>query len=104
VKLLLDDAGMSRLVFGRETSDHCRYYVADAPARATVVFPNGLDPAKLTGAVVDADCGLEIGFIGYVRSSNVGLAHTKIAIYGRVVGPPDTMLSRMLAAGLQDEA
>jgi hypothetical protein len=102
VKLLLDHAAMVRLYFGWETSDHIRHYVADAPARATVVFHSGLDPAKLTGAVVDAECGLEIGFIGYVRSRNAALPHTKIAIYGLVVGPPDNTLSRMLDAGLQD--
>jgi hypothetical protein len=103
VKLLLDHAGMVRLTFGRETSDHGRYYLADAPTRAIVVFDNGLNPEALTGAVVDAESGLEMGLAGYVRSCNVDLPHSKIAIHQRVDGPPDNRLSRLLAAGLQDE-
>ena len=93
-----------RLSFGRETSDHCRHYLADAPARAIVVFDNGLNAESLTGAVVEAESGLEMGFAGYVRSCNVGRPHSKITISRRVNGPPDTMLSRLLSAGLQDEA
>jgi len=103
VKLLLDHAGMVRLSFGCETSDHRRHYLADAPARAVVVFDIGLNPESLTGAVVEAESGLEMGSAVYIRSHNTGLPHSKISIYRRVDGPPDTMLSRLLAAGLQEQ-
>ena len=95
---------MVRLSFGWETSGHCRRYLANAPARAIVVFDNGLNLEALTGAVVEAESGLEMGLVGFVRPRNVGLPHNKITISRRVDGPPDTMLSRLLAAGLQDEA
>ena len=103
MKLLLDHAGMVHLSFGRETSDYCRHYLANAPARAIVVFDNGLNPEALTGAVVEAESGLEMGLVGLVRPHNVGWPHTKITITQRVDGPPDTLLSRLLAASLQDE-
>jgi hypothetical protein len=102
MKLLLDHAGMSRLLFGWETSDYCLHYVAAAPARAIVVFPNGLDPEFLTGAVIEAQSVEGIGLAGRVRLDNVGQPHRKIMVIQRVNGPPDTTLSQMLAEGKQD--
>ena len=49
MKMLLDHAGMLQLSFGQETSDHCRHYLANAPARAIVVFENDLR----VGPVID---------------------------------------------------
>ena len=107
MKLLLDRDGTARLQFCSETiepGDRRLHFTAAAPARAIVVFHNGLDPATLVGAVVDAGSSFEIGFVSYVRHSNVGVEHSKIAIYQRVDGPADTMLSQVLADALQDEA
>ena len=107
MKLLLDHDGTARLEFCTETiepGDRRLHFTAAAPARAIVVFHNGLDPARLAGAVVDAGSSLEIGFVSYVRLGNVGMEHSKISIFQRVDGPPDTMLSQVLAGALQDEA
>jgi hypothetical protein len=110
VKLLLDHAGMARLIFCKLTTepgdpgDRQLHFTASAPARAIVVFHNRLNPAGLTGAVLDAKIAREVGFIGYVRAGNVGLEHSKISIYRRMDGPPDQMLSQVLTDGLQDEA
>lgn len=103
MKLLLDHDGMSRLLFGWETRDHRRHFVAKAPARVIVAFHNGLDPASLTGAVVEAQNGEEIGLAGRVRLGNGGRPHSKITVDQRVNGPPDNTLSQMLDAGRQDE-
>ena len=108
VKLLLDHSGMARLIFCKLTSepgepgDRQLHFTATAPARAIVVFHNRLNPAGLTGVVVDAKLGREVGFIGHVRAGNVGLEHSKISIYRRVDGPPDEVLSQVLADGQQD--
>jgi hypothetical protein len=103
LKVLLDHLGMLRLVFGWETSDYSLCFVAYAPARAIVAFLNGLDPESLTGAVVEVQSGDEIGLAGRVRLGSVGKPHSKITVYQRVNGPPDTTLSQMLAEGRQDE-
>lgn len=102
MKLLLDHDGMSRLIFGWETNDYTRYFVADAPARVIVAFHNGLDAAALTGAVVETHSGEEIGLTGRVRLGNVGLPHSLITVNQRVDGPPDLTLSKMLSASQQD--
>ncbi len=105
MKILLDRAGMSHLLFCKASSepgDHRRHYASAAPARATLVFHNGLDPASLTGAVVEAQLESEIGLAGSVRPGNEGLPHTQFTITHRVNGPPDELLSRMLAGARQD--
>ena len=104
MKILLDHFGMCRLSFGWETSDYSRHFVASAPARFILAFPNGLDAASLSGAVVEAQTGEEIGSAGRVRLANVGLPHSTITVYQRVNGPPDTTLSQMLKDGRQEEA
>ncbi len=101
--MLLDHNGMLRLVYGWETSDYTRHYVAAAPARAIVTFPNGLDAESLTWAVVEAQSGEAIGLAGRVRSGNVGLPHTMLMVIQRVSGPPATTLSQMLDEGRQEE-
>ncbi len=103
MKILLDHAGLARLLYGWETSDYCLHYVAAAPARAIVAFPNGLDPESLTGSVVEAERGEGIGLAGRVRLSNVGRLHGKIMVMQRVNGPPDITLSQMLDDCRQDE-
>ncbi len=105
MKLLLDHDGTVRLHFCIETiapGDRQLHFAATEPARSIIVFHNGLDPAKLAGAGVNAGSSFEIGLVGYVRSANVGVEHSKIAVYERVNGPPDNTLSRMLTDGLQD--
>jgi hypothetical protein len=102
MKILLDHDGMLRLVYGWETSDYSRHFVADAPARAVVAFLNGLDEELLTGAVVEGESGGEIGLAGRVRLGNEGREHSKITIAERVNGPPAMTLSQLLDAGLQD--
>jgi len=105
MKLLLDRNGMVRLQFCLETveaGDRQLHFTAGEPARSIIVFHNGLDPAKLSGAVVDAGSSLEIGVDRHVRSANVGVEHSKIAVYERVNGPPENSLSQMLTDGLQD--
>jgi len=102
MKILLDHAGMLRLVYGWETTDYCRHYVAEAPARAVVDFLNGLDQGLLTGSVVEAQSGSEIGLAGRVRPGNEGREHTQVIISERVNGPPDMTLTQLLDEGLQD--
>jgi hypothetical protein len=101
VKILLDYLGMTRLLFGWETSDYCLHYVAAEPTRVIVAFPNGLDPESLTGAVVEAQSGEGLGLAGRVRVGDVGQPHTKIVVVERVNGPPDITLSKMLDDGRQ---
>jgi len=102
VKILLDHAGMLRLIYGWETSDYSRHFLADPPARVIVAFLNGLDQELLTGAVVETLSAGEIGLAGRVRPGNEGKEHSKITIAERVNGPPDMTLSQLLDAGLQD--
>jgi hypothetical protein len=52
---------------------------------------------------VDAEGSVETGLVGYVRTSKVGAPHNKIVFYRRLDGPPDSVLSRMLADGRQHE-
>jgi hypothetical protein len=105
MKILLDRDGTVRLQFCSEiveTGDRQLHFTAAAPARTIIVFHNGLDPARLSGAVMDAGTSFETGPAGFVRPTNVGVEHSKIAFYERVNGPPDDTLSRILADGLQD--
>ncbi len=107
MKILLDFAGARRLVFCKETSvpgDDRRHYASAAPARAMIVFHNGLDPASLVAAVVEADVTSALGAAGDVRPGNEGLEHTLLTVDQRVNGPPDETLTRVLEAGLQDAA
>ena len=102
VKILLDRAGMSRLDYGWETSDHTRNFVAKAPARVIVAFLNGLDAESLTGAVVEVQSGEATGLAGRVRPDSVGKPHTMIMAFQRVNGPPDNRLSQVIDAGQHD--
>jgi hypothetical protein len=103
MKILLDHWGLLRLIYGWETSDYSRHYVAVAPARVIVAFVNGLDTGLLTGAVVEVQGGAEIGLAGRVRPGNENREHSKLTIYERVNGPPDMTLSQALDASLKDD-
>lgn len=105
MKIVLDYAGMRHLQFCRESSepgDDCRHYAGAAPARAILVFHNGLDPASLVGAVVETVVTETVGGDDDVRAGNEGQPHTLLTIAQRVNGPPDETLSQVLEAGLHD--
>jgi hypothetical protein len=94
---------MLRLIYGWETSDYTRHYVANAPAQVIVAFQSGLDATVLTGAVVEVQSGEEIGLAGRVPTSSVGEVYTTLLIVQRVNGPPDITLSQLLNDGRQDD-
>ena len=71
-----------------------RYYATGGAARALLVCRNGLLLSDLRGAVVDAACGWDHGEAGFVWRS--GKRHTKITVYKRVSGKPETTLSALL--------
>ena len=107
MKILLDFPGSRRLEFRKETSvpgDDRRHYTSAAPARAILVFHNGLNPSELVAAVVEAELSTEIGAAGDVRPGNEGREHTLVTVSQRVNGPPDETLTSVLAASLQDGA
>jgi hypothetical protein len=103
VKILLDYPGLLRLVYGWETGDYCRHFVADAPARVIVAFLNGLDEELLAGAVVEAQSGGEIGLAGRVRPGDEGREYSKVTIFERVNGPPEMTLTQLLDGSPKDE-
>jgi len=72
-----------------------RYYATGAAGpRALLVCRNGLLLSDLRGAVVDAACGWDHGEAGFVWRP--GERHTKITVYKRVRGKPETTLSALL--------
>lgn len=71
-----------------------RYYATGSGPRALLVCRNGLLLSDLRGAVVDAACGWDHGEAGFVWRS--GKRHTKITVYKRVSGKPETTLSALL--------
>jgi len=71
-----------------------RYYATGRGPRALLVCRNGLLLSDLRGAVVDAACGWDHGEAGFVWRS--GKRHTKITVYKRVSGKPETTLSALL--------
>lgn len=105
MKILLDYAATRYLQFCRESSvpgDDLRHYTSGAPARAILVFHNGLNPTSLVGAVVETEVSEAMGDAGDVRPGNEGQPHTLLTIAQRVNGPPDETLSRVLDGGLRD--
>ena len=71
-----------------------RYYATGSGPRALLVCRNGLLLSDLRGAVVDAACGWDHGEAGFVWRP--GERHTKITVYKRVSGKPETTLSALL--------
>ncbi|HUM37296.1 MAG TPA: hypothetical protein PLQ85_10540 [Anaerolineae bacterium] len=71
-----------------------RYYATSSGPRALLVCRNGLLLSDLRGAVVDAACGWDHGEAGFVWRP--GERHTKITVYKRVRGKPETTLSALL--------
>jgi hypothetical protein len=103
--LLLDTAGMARIAFARETTEHGdrrAYYTAAAPARAVVVFRNGLNADSLIHEVVEANFTTAPAPAGIARAGNEGKPHTIISVLRRVDRMADHVLWRVIEEGRQD--
>jgi hypothetical protein len=81
--LRLDTPGMARLLFSTGTAKHGErraYYTATAPARAVVVFRNGLDADSTVGEVVEAQVTTTAAPAGIARPGNEGKEHTIVSV------------------------
>ncbi len=106
MKLLLDTAGMARLLFSKGTgklSGKRTYLSASAPARAVIVFYNGLDAMHLAGQVVEAKITTAAVPAGIARPGNEGKPHTIISVLQQVDSLADSRLWRVIEEGKQDE-
>src|SRR6266852_3085879 len=103
--LRLDTPGMARLLFSTGTAKHGErraYYTATAPARAVVVFRNGLDADSMVGEVVEAQVTTTAAPAGIASPGNEGKEHTIVSVLRRVNDLADQIFWRVIEAGRQD--
>jgi hypothetical protein len=108
VKILLDTAGMARLLFIKGTgklSGKRAYFTAAAPARVVVVFYGGLGAMHLIRHVVEAKVTTAAAPAGTARPGNAGKQHTIISVLRKADNLADhvLVLSRVIEEGRQDE-
>jgi len=97
---------MSRLTFSHERTDHGArraYYIASAPARAVVVFRDGLEASKMIGDVVEVSVTTAVAPSGLARPGNAGKPHTVISVLRRVDTLAEQFLWYVIEGGKQDE-
>ena len=97
MNLLIDAAGVG--AFRPTTQNDGRYYYCAKPARMAILRIDGTDLASISGLVVDAQVGWDIGTPGFVRPANENQRHTKITVRRILRGVPhETTLTAILRA------